>query len=242
MRRNQLFSRASASWRQLHFPALGFGRVFISDWLLVCSIVLSFGNDSRYSTLWREKSFIKCRDVLFFSGHLVLYGRVRQDTNGLGEVMDARVWPSLQRQTDRWERHGELWQNSGRHHQESIRGLCFPLRNLFQQQSLPWLQDYFYMVQKKRENGSKWTLSTYIPLHWAYEIEAWVGNFIQITVFFQPKSRVCASVCRNTERSIVVSNKPKIHVQIGSNAMKSEMRIMFCIVSREVRNYNSLWK
>lgn len=138
----------------------------------------------------------------FFSGHLVLYGRVRQDTNGLGEVMDARVWPSLQRQTDRWERHGELWQNSGRHHQESIRGLCFPLRNLFQQQSLPWLQDYFYMVQKKRENGSKWTLSTYIPLHWAYEIEAWVGNFIQITVFFQPKSRVCASVCRNTERSI----------------------------------------
>ena len=26
-------------------------------------------------------------------------------------------------------------------------------------------QDYFYMVQKKRENGSKWTLSTYIPLH-----------------------------------------------------------------------------
>ena len=140
MRRNQLFSRASASWRQLHFPALGFGRVFISDWLLVCSVVLSFGNDSRYSTLWREKSFIKCRDVFFFSGHLVLDGRVRQDTNGLGEVMDARVWPSLQRQTDRWERHGELWQNSGRHHQESIRGLCFPLRNLFQQQSLPWLQ------------------------------------------------------------------------------------------------------
>ena len=86
----------------------------------------------------------------FFSGHLVLDGRVRQDTNGLGEVMDARVWPSLQRQTDRWERHGELWQNSGRHHQESIRGLCFPLRNLFQQQSLPWLQGYFNMMQKKR--------------------------------------------------------------------------------------------
>ena len=96
-----------------------------------------------------------------FLGHLVLDGRVRQDTNGLGEVMDARVWPSLQRQTVRWERHGELWQNSGRHHQESIRGLCFPLRNLFQQQRLSWPQGYFSMVQKKREIGNKWNLPTY---------------------------------------------------------------------------------
>ena len=179
--------------------------------------------------------------MYLFSGYLVLDGRVRQDTNGLGEVMDARVWSSLQRQTGGWQRHGELWQNSGRHHQESIRGLCFPLRNLFRQQRSPWLQGYFYMVQEKRENGSKWTFSTYIPLHWAHEIQAWVGNFIQITVFFQPKSRVCASVCRNAERSIVVSNKPKIHVQVGSIVMKSKMRFIFCIVSREVRNYNSFW-
>ena len=179
---------------------------------------------------------------IFFSGHLVLYGRVRQDTNGLGEVMDARVWPSLQRQTDRWERHGELWQNSSRHHQESIRGLCFPLRNLFQQQSLPWLQGYFNMVQKKgrmEANGPS------VPTHPSTEhmrSRPELAISYKSLFFFQPKSRVCASVCRNTQRSIVVSNKPKIHVQIGSNAMKSEMRIMFCIVSREVRNYNSLWK
>ena len=38
------------------------------------------------------------------------------------------------------------------------------------------------------------------------------------------------------------SNKPKIHVQVGSIVMKSEMRIIFCIVSREVQNYNFFWK
>lgn len=175
-----------------------------------------------------------------FLGHLVLDGRVRQDTNGLGEVMDARVWPSLQRQTVRWERHGELWQNSGRHHQESIRGLCFPLRYLFQQQRLPWPQGYFSMVQKKREIGNKWNLPTYHSTEHVRSRPRLAISYKSL-FFFQPKSRVCAFVCRNEERSIVISNKLKIRVQMGNIVMKSEMRTIFCIVNWEVRNYNSFW-
>lgn len=59
----------------------------------------------------------------FFVGNPIFFSRMCKDADGSCEVVDARVWSCLQRQTYRRERHGELWQNTTRHHQEDIRGL-----------------------------------------------------------------------------------------------------------------------
>ena len=62
-------------------------------------------------------------DFSFFVGNPVFFSGMCQDADGSCEAVDARVWSCLQRQTYRRERHGELWQNTARHHQEDIRGL-----------------------------------------------------------------------------------------------------------------------
>ena len=96
------------------------------------------------------------------------------------------------------------------------------------------------MVQKKREIGNKWNLPTYHSTEHVRSRPRLAISYKSLFFFPTQVSSVCF-VCRNEERSIVVSNNPKIRVQMGNIVMKSEMRTIFPIVSCEVRNYNSFW-